>query len=155
VAGEPKKESTGYVDAALRQMESLEPGRVTQRIEFIPDEETELYFKAADLLVLPYTHVYQSGVLFLAYSFGLPVVASDVGSFREDIIEGITGFVCLPCDSEDLRAKIETYFQSDLFQSLADRRPEIRRYGTAKHSWEIVGDKTYQVYAGLLGQERR
>ena len=35
------------------------------RIEFVPDDETESYFKAADVLVLPYTHVFQSGVLFL------------------------------------------------------------------------------------------
>ena len=40
--------------------------RIIQRIQFVPDEETELYFKAADVLVLPYTHIFQSGVLFLA-----------------------------------------------------------------------------------------
>ena len=38
--------------------------------------------------MLPYTHIFQSGVLFLGYSFGLPVIASDVGSLREDVIEG-------------------------------------------------------------------
>ena len=61
------------------------------RIQFIPDEEMELYFKAADVLVLPYKEIFQSGVLFLAYSFGLPVIATDVGSFREDIVEGQDG----------------------------------------------------------------
>ena len=49
-----------------------------QRIEYIPDEETEVYFKAADVLILPYVHVFQSGVLFLGYSFGLPAIAADV-----------------------------------------------------------------------------
>ena len=54
--------------------------RVIERIEYVPDEETELYFKAADVLVLPYTRVFQSGVIFLGYSFGLPAIAADVGN---------------------------------------------------------------------------
>jgi glycosyltransferase involved in cell wall biosynthesis len=48
--------------------------RVIERIEYIPDEETELFFKAADVLILPYTRMFQSGVLFLGYSFGLPAL---------------------------------------------------------------------------------
>jgi glycosyltransferase involved in cell wall biosynthesis len=36
-----------------------------------------LYFKASDVLTLPYTSLSQSGVLLLAYSFGLPVIAAD------------------------------------------------------------------------------
>ena len=56
--------------------------RVIEKIEYVPDEETELYFKAADVLILPYTHVFQSGVLFLGYSFGLPAIAADVGTLE-------------------------------------------------------------------------
>ena len=41
-------------------------GRIMLRADYIPDEETEIYFKAADVLVLPYRSIYQSGVLFLA-----------------------------------------------------------------------------------------
>ena len=50
---------------------SGESERIIQKIEYIPDEETEIYFKAADVLALPYTRVFQSGVLFLGYAFGL------------------------------------------------------------------------------------
>ena len=79
IAGKPK----GCDDywAAIKQQIAREgiQERIIERIEYVPDAETEVYFKAADILVLPYTHVFQSGVLFLAYSFGLPVIASDVG----------------------------------------------------------------------------
>ena len=92
--------------------------RVIAKIEYVPDEETELYFKAADVLILPYTHVFQSGVLFLGYSFGLPAIAADVGSLKEEIIEGETGFVFKPEDSSDLADKINKYFNSDLFRNL-------------------------------------
>ena len=79
--------------------------RVLQAITYIPDDETEIYFKAADALVLPYTDIYQSGVLFLGYSFGLPTIATDVGSFREEIIEGETGLICRPADPADLASR--------------------------------------------------
>ena len=33
--------------------------------------------------MLPYRHIYQSGVLFLGYSFGLPILAADVGALKD------------------------------------------------------------------------
>jgi glycosyltransferase involved in cell wall biosynthesis len=128
-------------------------GRVIQRIEFIPDEETELYFKAADVLALPYTQIYQSGVLFLGYSFGLPVIAADVGSLGEGVVEGRTGFLCRPRDPGELAHAIATYFESDLFKELNGRREEIRAYAKARHSWDVVGETTRIVYEKLLGRQ--
>src|SRR5208337_1565687 len=104
--------------------EDVQRQRVLLRADFIPDEETEVYFKAADVLVLPYRHIYQSGVLFLGYSFGLPVVAADVGSLKDDIVEGNTGFVFRPEDPVDLARTIQRYFASDLFADLKSRRQE-------------------------------
>ena len=57
--------------------------QITRNIEFIDDAATEIYFKAADVLVLPYREVFQSGVLLLSYRFGLPVIATDVGSLED------------------------------------------------------------------------
>jgi D-inositol-3-phosphate glycosyltransferase len=124
--------------------------RIIQRIDFIPDEETELYFKAADVLVLPYTHVFQSGVLFLAYSFGLPVIAADVGSLKDEIIEGRTGFGFPAKDSTALAKAIETYFSSDLYINLTDRRQEIRNYANERYSWTKVAAITTEIYSNVL-----
>jgi D-inositol-3-phosphate glycosyltransferase len=127
------------------------PGvRTLLRAEFVPDKEIESYFKAADLLVLPYTDVYQSGVLFLAHSFGLPVLVADVGSLKDDIVEGKTGFVFKPQDPIDLARAIEQYFASDLYANLDCRRQEIKDYARERHSWDLVGRVTMGVYAGLL-----
>jgi D-inositol-3-phosphate glycosyltransferase len=152
VAGEPKKGSEQY----LRDIKQIIEGdasraHIIQKIEFVPDEETELYFKAADVLVLPYTEVFQSGVLFLAYSFGLPVIATDVGSFRDDIVPGETGYLARSCSAEDLGNAIETYFKSELYESLDRRREEIRQFANARNSWNVVGEKTCKVYEELLG----
>lgn len=129
--------------------------RVIQRIEYVPDEQTELFFKAADILVLPYTHVFQSGVLFLAYSFGLPVLASDVGSLKEEIVEGRTGLVCRPCDAEDLAVQIKSYFSSRLFQELPERRTDIQAYANDRYSWDKVATITTKIYAQLLDDPSR
>ena len=124
--------------------------RVIEKIEYIPDEATELYFKAADVLILPYAHVFQSGVLFLGYSFGLPAIAADVGSLKEEIIEGVTGFVSRARDSTDLARTIERYFCSELFHNLETRRAEIKAYANERYSWSKVANITTRVYSELL-----
>lgn len=127
--------------------------QIIVRTEYVPDDETEIYFKAADVLVLPYKHIYQSGVLFLAHSFGLPVIVADVGSLKDEIVEGSTGFVFRPEDASDLARVIERYFESELFKNLGSRRTQIRQFATERHSWNVVGQLTMSVYAGLLRAE--
>jgi D-inositol-3-phosphate glycosyltransferase len=124
--------------------------RVIAQIEYVPDEATELYFKAADVSILPYAHVFQSGVLFLGYSFGLPAIAADVGNLKEEINEGKTGFVFKPRDSSDLASKIEKYFGSELFRHLEIRRAQIKEYANERYSWSKVAAITTAVYSQLL-----
>lgn len=119
-------------------------------LRHIPDDEIEIYFKAADVLVMPYRSIFQSGVLFLAYRFGLPVVATDVGSLREAIISGETGYICQPDDPEDMARVIHHYFGSELFSNLEHHRPKICRDASTLYSWSTIGKSTVQVYQNLL-----
>lgn len=134
--------------------EYIDAGRITLRIEFIPDFEVELYFKACDVLILPYKEIFQSGVIFLGYSFGLPAIIADVGSLKDEVVEGKNGFVFSPEDPNDLARAIEQYFDSDLFADLERQRSEIRDYALQRHSWAIVGQQTLSVYRTLLGNGR-
>ena len=154
IAGEPMKDAEAQwreVRTAIEQSSVKE--QVIQHTRFIADNEIELYFKAADVLALPYTQIFQSGVLFMSYSFGLPVIGTDVGSLAHDIIEGETGFVCRRGDADDLARAIERYFSSDLFENLDSRREKIKQLVKAGHSWDEVGRKTVEVY-GLLTPPR-
>src|SRR5271168_4517123 len=130
--------------------EDVRKGRILLREDYIPDGETEVYFKAADVLALPYRHIYQSGVLFLGYRFGLPVLAADVGSLKDEIVEGKTGFVFKPEDPADLARTIERYFASDLYAGLNGRRQTIQDFVREQHSWDVVGQRSMAVYAELL-----
>jgi D-inositol-3-phosphate glycosyltransferase len=153
VAGEPIKGCEGYLREIQSSVERDLAGRIIWRAQFIPDADVEMYLKAADVLVLPYKEIFQSGVLFLAYAFGLPVIATDVGSFREEIVEGSTGFLCKPEDPEDMAKAVETYFASDLFRNLDVRRQEIKDYANTRHSWHAVADVTCSAYAKMLGRD--
>jgi len=152
IAGNPKAGVEEYWQGIRRVIDAGVAGaEILEKIEFVPDSETELYFKAADVLVLPYKHIFQSGVLFLAYNFGLPVLAADVGSLHEDVEEGETGFMFKPEDPADLARAIERYFDSDLYKELPRRRRRISDYANERHSWDTVGEMTRVVYDELLG----
>lgn len=154
IAGKPKGGCGEYLKSMQETIRRQgNEGRVIQNIGYIADEQVETYFKAGDVLALPYREIFQSGILFLGYGFGLPVVAADVGSFREEIVEGATGFVSKPEDAGDLADKIEKYFASDLYKELTDRRREIKKYAEERHSWNVVGEMTRHVYAELLGRD--
>ena len=148
IAGEPKKESEKYMAQIQQTIDRGFMGeQIIQKFQCIPDQDIELYFKAADVLVLPYNEIFQSGVLFLGFNFGLPAVAADVGSFKEEIIDGKTGLLYKPGDPVELEHAIQKYFEGSLFEELNERRQEIRDYTSARHSWDLVGELTRNVYA--------
>ena len=156
IAGAPRPGCDAYwTEIQCKIRESTYGAKIVQRICFVPDEETEMYFKAADVAVLPYRIIFQSGVLFLSYSFGLPVIASDVGSLAEDILPGETGFLCKPDNPEELAATIEKYFRSSMYEGLEHRRHGIREFALARHSWEAVGERTRDVYLNFLRETAR
>ncbi len=155
IAGQPNKGAPEYLQALQKAVtNTCMHDQVMLRFQFIPDEDLELYFKGADVLVLPYKEIFQSGVLLLAYSFGLPVVATDVGSFREDIVEGETGFLCKPDDPADLARAVRTYFASELYRNLSVRRRELKNYANRTYSWHAVADLTCHGYAKMLAGKR-
>jgi beta-1,4-mannosyltransferase len=73
--------------AAAVEREAAADPRVRLELNFIPREQVAKYFKAADLVVLPYRHILNSGAALLALSFNRPVLVPDLGSMgdlRED-----------------------------------------------------------------------
>jgi D-inositol-3-phosphate glycosyltransferase len=149
IGGKIKRGNADYWTKIQQAIEAHGIGdRVIQRIQFIPDEEVEPYFKAADAVVIPYVSVFQSGVPFLAFSFGVPVIATDVGSLRDDITED-TGMLCRSMDPEDLAQTIASFFRSELHTNRESRRVRIRQLATEAHSWTTVAERTRAVYAAL------
>jgi glycosyltransferase involved in cell wall biosynthesis len=152
IAGPVKnKDSEGYWYGLEQMIKDLHlSDYVRKESKFIPDEDIGVFFKASDVLVLPYKRIYQSGVLALSYRQGLPVISSDVGSLREDIAEGQTGLLFKEDDPLDLAEKIRMYFASDVYRELDTRSQSIREYGDRRFSWAQNVDRTYTVYKSVL-----
>ena len=116
---------------------------------FIPDDEVPILFRAADVLVLPYRAIYQSGPLSLAFRFGIPVIATRVGSFGHDVVPGVTGLLCEPEDPRDLARAIGEYFESELYREGDQAGKRIREIASEKYSWEGISRAIVEVYAQL------
>ena len=67
VAGKVRRKPGARRDVERRLLRLNCSDRVGLRIEHVSDEEAELYLKGADVLVLPYTDIFQSGLPFLGY----------------------------------------------------------------------------------------
>lgn len=78
---------------------------------WINDEEVAGFLSDVQIVVLPYIHASQSGVIPLAYSFSKPVISTNVGCLSEQIIDGKTGFIIAPNDYKILAEKILYMFE--------------------------------------------
>ncbi len=82
--------SGGGEASALMSRARLTPGvRVDNR--WIDEDEIPGLFARAALLVLPYTTATQSGVIPVAATFALPVVATETGGLPEQLADGRCG----------------------------------------------------------------
>ena len=154
IAGSIKKSDDYWKDIEKAITKKKLHGRILKRIEFIPDKEVEVFFKAADALVLPYRFIYQSGPLFLAYNFGLPVIANNVGSFKSDILEGVTGFVSNGVDPDSLSKTIKKFINSSLCKDKNKTSHSIKKYANKKYSWNEIAAKTIRIYK-QIEQEKK
>lgn len=113
---------------------------------FVSDEELAACFRRADLVVLPYREIEQSGVLATALAFGSPVLASDVGGFREIAQAGAAKLVA-PGDAAALHeAIIELLDDEPARRSLSDAALALT---AGPLSWQSVAEQTRALYASL------
>ncbi len=80
---------------------------------YVPNEEVEKYFRAADVGILPYESATQSGIIQIAHDFGLPVITTNVGGLPEVVQHETTGFLVPPGDPKALADAAFRYFEGD------------------------------------------
>jgi len=86
---------------------------------YVPNEELQPIFAAADVVVLPYVSATQSAVVQLAFGFGKPVITTNVGGLPEVVQDGVNGLLVPPQDPVALAEAIIRYYQTDLAPTLA------------------------------------
>jgi glycosyltransferase involved in cell wall biosynthesis len=139
IAGAPRMDISSLLAAA--------PPGVRFVPRFIGDDELPAYFRRADLVVLPYREIDQSGVLFTALAFGKPLLLSDVGGFPEVAATGAAR--TFPAgDPDALRGGLrELLDDPDACCELAARAREL---AAGEYSWNTIARHTLALYEELL-----
>jgi glycosyltransferase involved in cell wall biosynthesis len=96
---------SGKVDDRLSKLINAND-HITFINRFISSSELVFLLRNCDLVVCPYTDATQSGVIMTAMALNRPVVASNVGSFEEYIIEGQNGQLYMQGDFKDFSRAI-------------------------------------------------
>jgi glycosyltransferase involved in cell wall biosynthesis len=107
--------------------------KITMVNRYISDEEIPVFFSAADVLVLPYTRASQSGVAHIGMTYGLPIIASDVGGLKEGLQHYNGSFLIPPKSVEDIKKCLLTVLMPKLHYNLPD---ELR--------WDNISKKWLQ-----------
>ena len=111
---------------------------------YIPDTEVAELFQKCSVVVLPYTDGSQSGVIPIAYSFGKPVIVTDVGSIAESVEDGRTGFIIPPRDSQSLARAVISIVNDD---ALRDKMGKYALQKTQNElSWKNIAMETTGIY---------
>ncbi len=149
IAGGGGRNDSQYLNqlSTYMQHEGLSSA-VTLWTDYIEDEDVELFFNASDVLLLPYTEGhFQSGVLFLAYRFGLPVIASDLETIREDVDEGVQGYLFQTGSADDLTVSIRRFYAEMATQD--SLRTKLQEYAARKYDWRVVAQEAIGIYRSL------
>jgi glycosyltransferase involved in cell wall biosynthesis len=116
---------------------------------FVTDPEIPAFFRRADIVVLPYREIDQSGVLYTALAFGKPMVLSSVGGFVEVAEEHGAGRLVPPGDPAALEAALAELLSDEEERSrLAEA---ARRAAAGPYSWDRIAERTMSLYRDLLG----
>lgn len=123
-----------------RYVELMDRLKISGQIEiidrYVPDTEMGQYFCWADLVVLPYRQSITSGVIATAYGFRKPVLATNVGGFKEVIRDGRTGKMVAPNDPHALADGI-LWFLDNKQLNFAEN---IARFASQAMSWGSLAD---------------
>jgi len=148
VAGRPWKCEFSRYQQQIDRL-GIEANCVTH-IRFIPDNEVANYYAAADIVVLPYRCIYQSGVLLMAMSYQKPVLVSDLPGMLDIVQDGVTGFVFKKNDKDSLAEKLSTVLVEDGMRHCVSENGY--EYVVNHHDWNAIGHQTAALYKILLGR---
>lgn len=116
--------------------------------EFIPNEEVGTYFSRTSIVLVPYRHLEgHSGTVTIAFSFGKPLITTDVSEFPT-LIEGSGAGRCVPRESADALADalVSLLSDEDLRNQMADRSSQMAE----SLSWDTIAERHLEIYNDLL-----
>lgn len=131
----------------LAPLRAAAPPNVRFVPRFVADDEIAAFFGRADLVVLPYREIDQSGVLFTALAFGNPLLLTAVGGFPEVAATGAAELVP-PGDPAALHVALARLLSDP---AARDRLAAAARAAAAgPYAWDAIAEQTLALYHSLL-----
>jgi glycosyltransferase involved in cell wall biosynthesis len=131
---------------SLRELAAGVRGRIRFVPRFVDDAEIPALFRRADVVVLPYRAIDQSGVLYTALAFGKPIVVTSVGGFGELAAEG-AALAVPPNAPRELAAAIRGLLDDDAERARLAAAAAAAAAG--KYSWDSIARQTMDLYREL------
>jgi glycosyltransferase involved in cell wall biosynthesis len=133
VVGEFYEDRAPY-DAAIQALGIGHRVRVIDR--YVPDDEVPAYFRAADVVVLPYVTATQSAIVQTAFSFERPVIVTAVGGLPDVVADDVTGYVVPPRAPRALADAIARFYR----EGAGERMGEAIRSRAGEFAWSRCVD---------------
>lgn len=134
-----------YQEEFAKIKETVKSKNISLFLKFLSDEEVADMFYASNLIVLPYLDASQSGVMFMSYAYGTPVIAPNYGGFPYDIIKGKTGDLFERANSESLFLKLKEY-QEKFVGNNFPKDDEIKAFAKENYSWKGSAEALRKIY---------
>lgn len=142
IAGEGKEELKKEINKMIDTKKIRDS--VLTRFEFIKTEDVPIYHFASDVVVFPYKHIDQSGALYTAMSTEIPIIATNVGGFKEVIEDTKNGLLVEYGDVEAFKNKIiELIYNYELSNKFIKKNSELIN---GIYSWDEICLQTVEVY---------
>ena len=118
--------------------------RVSLSLGFVPDEDLQLYLRAADVVAAPFLEVFTSGSVLLAMSFGRAVIAPRRGCVT-DVLSEDGGILYDADDPQGLEGALRVAMTADLEAMGRHNGTDLERF-----DWSRVAEATRDVYEAVL-----
>lgn len=99
----------------------------------------------AKIIICPYTSASQSGIVTTSNVFNKPVIASNIGGFKEIIIDKVTGYLVDVDDYVTIGNHITNLCTNEVLLSEMQHHIEAF-YENGDYNWINIADNTYKAY---------
>ena len=139
------------VDMPAITRRAAEIGHVDLHPGYVPMDQVAGLFGAHRAVVFTYATVNISGSVHMAYTFGRPVVATDVGSMSDAVQDGVTGLLTAPEPAAVAEALVTILDDPAAANRMGAQG--ARRVDDAA-SWTTVVDKAVPAYRDAVTARR-
>lgn len=136
-----------YYEKRIKELNLTD--KITPIIRDINHNELPYLYSAVDVLLMPLKLATSPEIISTTFSFNLPVIATDVGNFKEMYEQTEFGLIVEKPTAELFTAAIEKFFQENLSEVFIQNMHKFR----FNHTWEGLSILLFDIYDKLLEEK--